>query len=123
MMRPVLRAMMGAQERERQRIRNELGRAKGLMPVLMKPRNGNYWTREDRTLMLQEFHALAGLSPYLVPIVMPGGVLLLPLLAWWLDRRRDRRRADAAQDHRERWARTPAERPEESADTKQHLSR
>jgi len=35
--------------------------------------------------------ALSNLSPYLIPILMPGGVLMLPLLAWWIDRRRKAR--------------------------------
>jgi hypothetical protein len=26
-----------------------------------------------------------------VPIVIPGGVFMLPILAWWLDRRRGER--------------------------------
>jgi hypothetical protein len=33
---------------------------------------------------------ISQLSPYLVIIVMPGGFAALPVLAWWLDRRRNR---------------------------------
>jgi hypothetical protein len=29
-------------------------------------------------------------------LVMPGGMLALPVLAWWLDRRRNRRPAGSA---------------------------
>jgi hypothetical protein len=38
---------------------------------------------------------LSTLSPYLVVLVMPGGLLALPALAWWLDRRRLRGRTAA----------------------------
>ncbi|OGS91516.1 MAG: hypothetical protein A2Z95_09550 [Gallionellales bacterium GWA2_60_18] len=88
LMLPILSTMNAAQTRERQRILSELSRTRGIMPLLMKPRNGGRWTPEERARIMQDLHALAGLSPYLVPIVMPGGFLLLPLLAWWLDRRR-----------------------------------
>ena len=33
---------------------------------------------------------LSSMSPYLMCFVMPGGLALLPALAWWLDRRRQR---------------------------------
>jgi hypothetical protein len=87
-MLPILAAMNVAQQRERQRILDEMVRARGMMPLLMKPRNGGHWTPVERARLMAELHALAGLSPYLVPLVMPGGFMLLPILAWWLDRRR-----------------------------------
>ena len=72
----------------RQHVLAEMGKVHDLMPLLMRHRNGETWTSEDRVKLIQEFRALAGLSPYLVPILLPGGILILPLLAWWLDRRR-----------------------------------
>jgi hypothetical protein len=79
------------QKAERLRIRNELFQARGLIPLLMKRRNGGKWSAEERATLLRDLRALSGLSPYLIPLLMPGGVLLLPLLAWWLDLRRKRR--------------------------------
>jgi uncharacterized Tic20 family protein len=38
-----------------------------------------------------QLRAAAHLSPYLAVLILPGSFLLLPLLAWWLDRRRHRR--------------------------------
>ncbi|MDP1703308.1 MAG: hypothetical protein Q8L42_01235 [Sulfurimicrobium sp.] len=38
--------------------------------------------------------SLARLSPYAAALLLPGGLLLLPLFAWWLDRRRLKGRAD-----------------------------
>ena len=75
------------QETQRLYIYNELSHARDLIPILMKHRNGEQWSREERELLLRDLRALSNLSPYLIPILMPGGVLVLPLLAWWIDRR------------------------------------
>lgn len=69
-------------------IRKELAHARGLIPILMKRRNGGQWSMEERTILLRDLRALSNLSPYLVPLLMPGGILMLPLFAWWMDRRR-----------------------------------
>ena len=76
------------QDTQRLYIYSELSHARGLIPILMKRRNGGQWSNEERTLLLRDLRALSNLSPYLIPILMPGGVLMLPLFAWWLDHRR-----------------------------------
>jgi len=76
------------QETQRLYVYNELSQARGLIPILMKHRNGEQWSKEERELLLRDLRALSHLSPYLIVILMPGGVLILPLLAWWIDRRR-----------------------------------
>lgn len=63
----------------------------GLMPLLMKQRNGYRWTREDKREIKAQLRNLALISPYLTLAVMPGGFFVLPVLAWWLDRRRQKR--------------------------------
>ena len=73
-------------------IRSELSQIKGLIPLLMKHRNGGKWTVEERAMLVRDLRALSSLSPYLIPILMPGGVLMLPLLAYWMDRRRSLRK-------------------------------
>jgi len=83
------------QERHRIHIRNELSQARGLIPILMKRRNGEQWSKEDRAILLRDLRALSNLGPYLIPLLMPGGILLLPLLAWWLDTRRKERKNTA----------------------------
>lgn len=75
------------QETQRLYVYNELSQARGLIPILMKHRNGEQWSKEERELLLRDLRALSHLSPYLIVILMPGGVLILPLLAWWIDRR------------------------------------
>ena len=57
------------------------------MPLLMKPRNGQRWTREDKAQIRRHLRQLYVLSPYLVALVLPAAPLTLPILAWWLDRR------------------------------------
>ena len=82
------------QERERKRILAEAVQIKGLMPLLMKHRNGQKWTKEERAELRIHLRHLSDLSPYLVLVVLPGAPLTLPLLAWWLDRRRQQRKDD-----------------------------
>ncbi|MCZ2421288.1 MAG: hypothetical protein LC123_15795 [Burkholderiales bacterium] len=87
----IFRNMLDAQTRERERILREVLQAKGLMPLLMKQRNGVHWTAEDRRDLKVRLNALSQISPYLVAMAVPGSMLMLPVLAWWLDRRRGRR--------------------------------
>jgi hypothetical protein len=86
-----VRRLLEAQQRERQLITVELAKVRGLMPLLMKRRNGGRWTVDERHELIEQLHAFAHLSPYLVVLAMPGSFVALPVLAWWLDRRRYRR--------------------------------
>ena len=81
--------------REQRRLVAEISEVRGLMPLLMKERNKRKWTREDKVQLAQHMKRLSALSPYLVALLLPGGFLALPALAWWLDRRRLRQRAPA----------------------------
>lgn len=83
--------MLAAQKRERDVLLAEAVKIKGLMPLLMKRRNGGRWTRDERDALNEQLHALAHLSPYLVVLALPGSFAVLPILAWWLDRRRGQR--------------------------------
>jgi hypothetical protein len=79
-------------DRERARLRVEIARIPGLMALLMKPRNGERWSTEERALLRQKLRGLGTLGLYLGSMAIPGTALTLPLLAWWLDRRAERRR-------------------------------
>ena len=92
----VFNGMQDLTTREKRRLVSEMSQVRGLMPLLMKPRNNEKWSREDKLLLSQHLKRLSALSPYLVILVMPGGFFVLPALAWWLDRRRLRDRAPAA---------------------------
>ncbi len=82
---------LAAQNRERIKLVSELAAVRGLMPLLMKPRNGNRWSMAERVELQQRLRALAHASPYLLALVLPGSFVALPALAWWLDRRRQDR--------------------------------
>lgn len=77
--------------RERIRIATELRQVQGLMPLLMKQRNGQAWTQEDRAQLRRYFRQVFAVLPYLVMLVLPAAPITLPLLAWWLDQRRAKR--------------------------------
>jgi len=82
------------QNRQRSELLADFTEIRGFMPLLMKQRNGFHWTSQDRSLIRKQIRSLIHLSPYVAAILLPGGLLLLPLLAWWLDRRRLRRHPD-----------------------------
>jgi hypothetical protein len=83
--------VLEAQRREREFVLAEVLKVRGLMPLLMKQRNGQRWSAEERRLLREHMRALTRLSPYLFTMAVPGSLLILPLLAWWLDRRRGKR--------------------------------
>lgn len=80
-----------SQRREVCRILRELASARGMMPLLMKARNGSQWTAEEKVEILGHLRRMAHLSLYLIVLLLPGSILLLPAYAWWLDRRRLKR--------------------------------
>ncbi|MFC7288801.1 hypothetical protein ACFQPC_12185 [Herminiimonas glaciei] len=81
-------SLWAIQSRERVRLWDEMTQMRGLLPLLMKQRNGYRWTELDRKRIKVHLHKLVELSPYMVLFVAPGGFIVLPVLAWWLDRRR-----------------------------------
>lgn len=83
---------LSAQRREIRRVVAELMVMRGIMPLLMKPRNGVSWTSAEKAELLAQFRRMAHLSPYLIVLLLPGSILVLPVYAWWLDRRRVNRR-------------------------------
>jgi hypothetical protein len=83
--------LLSSQRREVQRVLSEILSTRGMLPLLMKARNGGQWTAEEKALLLMHLRRMAHLSPYLIALLLPGSVLILPMYAWWLDRRRNRR--------------------------------
>lgn len=86
-----LRRMRDMTARERDFLLDEVSLVRGLMPLLMKPRNGCRWTAAEKTELRAHMRRLRYISPYLLLSVIPGSFIALPVLAWWLDRRRQRR--------------------------------
>ena len=81
-------------EREKSRLRGEIAQVPGLMALLMKPRNGQKWTRAERAELRAQLRRLSRLGLYLMTAAIPGTSLTLPLLAWWLDQRQRQREGD-----------------------------
>jgi hypothetical protein len=84
-------------DREKKYLVAEMSQVRGLMPLLMKPRNKQRWSPEDRLELTIHLHRLKRISPYIAVVVLPGGFAMLPILAWWLDRRRGTNRPIATQ--------------------------
>ncbi len=82
---------LSTQKQEARHVLTELLAMRGLMPLLMKPRNGDQWTPAEKAELLAQLRRLSRISPYLLFLLLPGSALLLPLYAWWLDRRRNAR--------------------------------
>ena len=87
-----LRSARDLTAREKRHLLQEILQVRGLMPLLMKQRNKERWSLEDRAELRVHLRRLSNLSPYLVVLALPGSFILLPALAWWLDRRRTRAR-------------------------------
>lgn len=87
--RMLLKSWRDTTKRERDYLIREFAQVTGLMPLLMKRRNSQPWTAEDKAQLAKLLKRLSHLSPYIAVIVLPGGLLMLPALAWWLDRRRN----------------------------------
>jgi hypothetical protein len=91
-------SFLASNSREKNRMRQELGKIKGAIPLLMKPRNGSSWTPQERLELRHMLRAASAVYPYLIIWALPGSLVLLPFLAWHLDaRRKDRERKAAAQ--------------------------
>ena len=88
----VVRGVWDLAERERQALLSEMVQVRGLMPLLMKRRNKQKWSEADLRELQVHLKRITKLSPYVVVFIMPGGFAMLPVLAWWLDRRRQRDR-------------------------------
>lgn len=95
-MQRFMRLTREVNDRERLRLRAEIMRIPGLMDLLMKPRNGERWSAEDRARLRAQLRGLGLIALYLTTLAIPGTIFTLPLLAWWLDRRRFRRGLDVS---------------------------
>lgn len=89
-------SFLASNSREKNRMRTELGKIKGAIPLLMKPRNGSKWTAQDRHELKLMLRAASAVYPYLIIWALPGSIILLPFLAWHLDARRKNRERKAA---------------------------
>ena len=74
-------------------ILQEVLAARGLMQLLMKTRNTDQpWTKEEKKEIKRHLRDISKMVPVIVIFLLPGGTLILPLLAEILDRRKMKRR-------------------------------
>ena len=73
-------------------IFSEAQRFQGFLHLFFKPRNTDAeWTKEEKEQIKNYLKRLSLYVPILIIFVLPGGSLLLPILAEILDRRKRRR--------------------------------
>ena len=84
-------SFLAGNHREQRRFRDELAMMKGAWPLLMKQRNGGKWTPEEKAQLKTMVRSASSVSPYLFVWAVPGSMVLLPFLAWYLDTRRKNR--------------------------------
>jgi len=78
--------------KNRDLISNEAKEIEGFTKLLMKQRNtGIKWTQEDKSRLKHYLGRIAAYVPILLIFLLPFGMLLLPILAESLDRRKNRR--------------------------------
>lgn len=91
----VVSRLITTQKQQAREFVADVLRMRGLMPLLMKHRNGGSWTADEKVELLNQLRILSRISPYLLFLLLPGSALLLPAYAWWLDRRRKPRATSA----------------------------
>jgi hypothetical protein len=75
-------------------ILTEAQQFQGFLHLLFKQRNTNLkWTKEERQQIKNYLKRLSLYVPILIVFALPGGSLMLPVLAEILDRRKTRRMA------------------------------
>lgn len=79
--------------RHKELILQEATRIQDFMRLLMKRRNtGKKWTREEKKQLKLHLIHLSAYVPILIIFLLPGGSLLVPILADILERRRKKGR-------------------------------
>lgn len=64
---------------------------KGSVVWMVHERRRGTWSAEERAHLRNVMRSASSVSPYLFIWVIPGSMLLLPIMAWLLDKQRKRR--------------------------------
>ena len=84
-------AFLAGNSREKSRFKRDMATIRGSVVWLTRQRRQGHWTADEREHLRQVMRTASSVSPYLVIWVVPGSLLLLPFLAWFIDHRRKRR--------------------------------
>ena len=82
-----VRAIAG---RERAYLSSEFAQFRGFMPLLARSGSRQPLSHAERAALRAHLRRASSLSPYLAVTLLPGAFVLLPMLLWWRDRRRNR---------------------------------
>lgn len=85
-------SFLAGNTREKNRLRSELAVMKGSVVWLVRQRRLGHWSVQERTHLRQVMRSASSVSPYLIIWVVPGSMLILPFLAWFIDHKRKTRR-------------------------------
>lgn len=88
-------SFLAGNSREKSRLKREMATLKGSVVWLVQQRRQGCWDAQERAHLREVMRTASSVSPYLVIWVVPGSMLLLPFLAWFLDRQRKRRQPPA----------------------------
>ena len=83
-----LGAFLAGNSREKTRFKREMATIRGSVVWLVRQRRQGQWTAAERAHLREVMRTASSVSPYLVIWVVPGSLLLLPFLAWFIDHRR-----------------------------------
>ena len=81
-------AFLAGNSREKTRLKRELATMRGSVVWLVRQRRQGNWTAHEREHLRGFMRTASSVSPYLLIWVIPGSMLLLPFLAWFIDHRR-----------------------------------
>ena len=81
-------AFLAGNSREKNRFKRDMATIRGSVVWLVRQRRQGQWTAHERAHLREMMRTASSVSPYLVIWVVPGSLLLLPFLAWFIDRRR-----------------------------------
>lgn len=81
-------SFLAGNSREKTRLRSEMAVMKGSVVWLVRQRRQGQWSAHERAHLRQVMRSASSVSPYLIIWVIPGSMLLLPFMAWFIDSRR-----------------------------------
>ena len=84
-------SFLAGNSREKSRLRREIATMKGSVVWLVQQRRQGTWSAQERAHLRDVMRSASSVSPYLFIWVIPGSMLLLPFMAWFLDKQRKRR--------------------------------
>ncbi|KRD25263.1 MULTISPECIES: hypothetical protein [Acidovorax] len=84
-------SFLAGNSREKSRLKREMATMKGSVVWLVQQRRQGNWDATERAHLRDVMRSASSVSPYLFIWVIPGSMLLLPFMAWFLDQQRKRR--------------------------------